>query len=1024
MNYESYTDKLLLQYRNALELLVKRIYVPVKHLDSVQGLRTQEHLRVPPTEGLSEIRTGDSWGGRWQNLWLCFDLEIDESMVGKEIWLIPKTGAVEVLCFRNGVPYGIINSKNQEYIGGQHAAMFAATCREPGSYHIGFECYAGHVDAMTGGDESQNVHTFEGVDICVLDADLTKMVFDVHTVLQLADLPEDNFARGKALRALRDAFPYYIQNPRDYSQDELDEAARKVSQALSPALEKREEGWTDGTRGSVMVVGHSHMDSAWLWPYSETIRKCARTYSEVISLMERYPEYTFIQSSALHLDWMERYYPELFAEMSKRIAEGRYEPNGGVWVECDCNVTGGEAMVRQFLYGQKYTREKFGYTSDSFWLPDTFGYNAAIPQIMQGSNVKYFYTTKISWNDLNSVDTDTFRWRGLDGSEVLTHYFTMHQPVDIKDIAAGISGIKDKSTAEDRLVAYGFGDGGGGPTFGMLEALKRNKDLPGLPDVKIGNASAFMAELEKKRDQYPIFDGELYLEFHRGTLTSIHDIKRNNRKGEIALHNMEFVNAASGEAQNPETERLYKELLRNQFHDILPGSSIREVNDTARAEMTAMISEANEITGSYLGKASDTTVSLVNTTSFDWTPADVYEAEGKVCVAGAACQAYTDVMGRDCTAVTGLSVPGYGAAKYAVGCSCGCAAGTSPFTYTGDTLTTPVYEVKFDECGYITSLVDRETGREYCNKGGEPLGTFWMGENIPYSYENWEMSPSLDSKLKPQRKLLSREVVSDGPVELRIRSVYGLGRYSKATVDTVFYAANRAIAYQTKLDWQDERHLLKVGFDVDVRSNVVRNEIQFGHMERPTTRNNSLDTAKYEVVNHKWSDLSDTRGGVALLNDCKYGMSARGGDLRLTLIHGGCDPDPRADKGVHEMSYAILPHVGPFTTEAVIAPAYKFNMPLLLSNSECELTQLVKVDSEHVICETVKCAEDGTNAYVLRLYECEGVPASCTVELPQGAKSVKRVNMLEEVQGEEVLTGNCVKLSVRPFEIVSLYVER
>ena len=802
MNYEVYTKKLLTQYKKALDVYARHIFVPVKHVSDALSFRTQEHLRRPPADNLAPIHEGEQWGGLWQNIWLSLDVAADGDTLGQQIWLIPHTGATEILCFRDGAPSGIINSKNN-FIGGMHSAMYVGKSDAPKTWHVDLECYAGHFCpgcspydnyGMDAPDETKYRFAFGGLDVCVMDEAINRMVFDLSTVIQLAELDGNNFVSGKAVRALKAAFPHFIQSPIDHTREELDAAAKEVSAILAPVLEK--SACNDGSRGNVSLIGHSHMDTAWLWPYSETIRKCARTYAEALDLMERYPDYDFVQSSALHTYWMEKYYPQIFEGIKKRVAEGRYEPNGGVWVECDCNVTGGEAMARQFIYGQRYTRSRFGYTADSFWLPDTFGYNAAIPQIMRESDVKYFLTTKISWNDMNRMSADTFRWRGLDGSEVLTHFNTMQAIPDPQTVVKAVDQIIDKTTADSRLVAYGFGDGGGGPTYGMLEYMKRTVDLPGLPKQRPETVSAFMNRLDEERERYPIFNGELYLEFHRGTLTSIHDVKRNNRKAEIALHNLEFLAAANENNTNADVELLYKELLRNQFHDILPGSSIAEVNDTARAEVSALIKDIDARIADYLGEASADDVTLVNASPFNWTESDVFEAEGDLAISGAASQRYVDVMGRARTAISGLRVHAYAAAHALAGAETSAA---SPFKYDGKRLVTPLYEAEFDDCGYMVSLIERATGRQYA--ASLPLGTLLFGENVPDQYENWEISPSEEMKMQPVRALLSREVVSDGAVEWRVRSVYALSKRSTATVDTVFHAADPAVTGTTSARW-------------------------------------------------------------------------------------------------------------------------------------------------------------------------------------------------------------------------------
>ena len=338
VNYEVYTKKLLTQYKKALDVYARYIFAPVRHVSDALSFRTQEHLRRPPTDGLAPIHEGEAWGGLWQNVWLSLDVAADGDTLGQQIWLIPHTGATEILCFRDGAPSGIINSTNN-FIGGMHSAMYVGKSDSPKTWHIDLECYAGHFcpgcapydnyGADTP-DENKYRFSFDGLDVCVMDEAINRMVFDLSTVIQLAELEGNNFVSGKAIRALKAAFPRFIQSPADHTRDELDAAAEKVSSILAPVLEK--SAANDGSRGNVSLIGHSHMDTAWLWPYSETIRKCARTYAEALDLMERYPDYDFVQSSALHTWWMEKYYPQIFEGIKKRVAEGRYEPNGGVWV--------------------------------------------------------------------------------------------------------------------------------------------------------------------------------------------------------------------------------------------------------------------------------------------------------------------------------------------------------------------------------------------------------------------------------------------------------------------------------------------------------------------------------------------------------------------------------------------------------------------------------------------------------------------------------------------------------------------
>ena len=1028
MNNARYIERTHKKFESVLELYAAHIFKTVDAPAEVYALHTPEHLRKPPvTEEMAPIAPGTKWGEEWGNMWLRTSYTVPAELEGQQLCVIPDVNAVEILCFKNGKPAGIINSKNQ-FIGGTHSAMFVEASAKAGTtIDLAFECYAGHdcLECMPyenyDRDETapQNfTHLYEGVRIVVLDKVIRDFVFDTATALQLAQLPGENFAGMKAHQCLMAAFPYLIQDVRQATEEELRASAAKVSEILAPALAK---GTGERSRGKVAVVGHSHMDTAWLWPVAETVRKCARTYSQALTLMDLYPEYTFIQSSVLHLDWMREYYPDIFEEIKQKVAEGRYEPNGGVWVECDCNITGGESMVRQFLYGQRYTMKHLGYKSDSFWLPDTFGYSAAIPQIMLGSGVKYFYTTKMDWNDLNTFPAHTFSWRGLDGSEVLTHLNRTHFIPNVQQLTKMVGELVDKRSCDMRLAAYGFGDGGGGPTYGMLEFLKRTKDLNGMPEIESSTISKFMQEVEAEhQENLPVYDGELYLELHRGTLTQMHQVKKNNRDAEIALHNLELFNVLSGKAINENLDTLYKTLLKNQFHDILPGTSIPRVYEIAIPEMLELIAKARTETQGYAGEmaaAAENTVSLYNPLSFDRN--DVVTLDGEYGVEGVEAQVYTDFDGNTKTAFK-ANIPAMESAVLKLTPS---AATKSAFKVEGNVLTTPYYQVTFDGNGYISELIDLEADRLVNREGGVPLGTLWSGEDMPFVWDNWDIDDDIFSKLRPINDMISREVVTDGSVEYRVRAQYKVGKKSTATIDTVFYSQNRRIDYEVKVDWNERHTLLKAGFDVNVRSSFIKNEIQFGHLDRPTTRNSSLEAAKFEICNHKWSDLSETHYGVAILNNCKYGLSAEGSDLRLTLHKGGCRPDPFTDNGVHTMTYSLLPHMGAFDAETVIHPAYELNYQPVVVAGELNAPKLFSVSNPGVICETVKSAEDVEGAYVLRLYESERNAANCTLTL-NGAKAAWVTNMLEEKQEQLPIVDGKIKLKFRPFEIKTILVER
>lgn len=1034
MIYERYSSRMREKLKRCNNIYAGFLFKKAGELRDTVKLETSEHLRSVPKDGWESFDGSFGWGGEWRNLWVKGNATVPAGAAGKKLYAAAKTGATEILYFKNGRPAGIFNSKG-DHVGAVHSAQLITADAEPGeTFELAFECYAGHHVAGTqpydrygvSGDEYSDGefrHTYEGIDLCVMDEDVKDFVFDLKTVLQLAEsLPDHNFMRGKAENALEGVFEAVIQYPAHYPEEVWKSALVQCREIMKSVL--AEKG-SDGQRGYAGIIGHSHMDTAWLWPVSETIRKCARTYANALSLMDQYPGYKFIQSSALHLDWMRRYYPDIFEGIKKQTAAGNYEPNGGVWVECDCNITSGELMVRQFLRGQLFTRKYLNYTSDSFWLPDTFGYNAAIPQIMRESEVKYFYTQKIAWGDLNSFPYDTFIWRGIDGSDVITHFNLMHCFPDAATTVSAVGALKDKQVYDRRLIAFGFGDGGGGPTFGMLEDVKRTMGLAGIPEQYYTTVSDFMKGIEKDAVNLPVYSSELYLETHRGTLTQMHDIKRNNRKAEYALRDMEYFNVLSGGEKCGRSEELYDILLKNQFHDILPGTSINAVNDLARREVSGVIADARSIASDYASRLTEGDgITLFNTLSFDRHDS-VYLENTDSCPEGAVCQHITDVCGRKLVIAGGFVIPAFGAKSFPLSDGC-CGSAESSFKFENNILTTPFAVVTIGQNGGIESLVDTASRREVRRKGGEPLNTFYMGEDLPAMYDNWDIDYDQQMKMKPAGRMISSETAADGPLEFRIRTEYALTGNTTMTQDMIFHADTPRIDFHTLVNWNDKHQLLKAGFDVDILSPTVKNEIQFGHIDRPTTANNSFETAKFEVCNHKWTDLSESRFGAAVLNDCKYAISVRGSDMRLTLHRSGIRPDTTGDRGTHEMTYSLLPHSGPFSAENVIREAYMLNIPVfaIQGRPKAEIKAPVLVSASNIIAEAIKPAELAENAYIARLYEAERNRTSCTLTVPADVRKAYATNMLEDIKEELDIKDGKISAEFGPFQIRTFMFQR
>lgn len=1020
------------------------IFHPVAAL-AVEYFETQEHLRSVPDEGhdWKPAKPGTAWGGPWMSAWFRAEFRVPQNLAGKPLFLRARTDALEAMLWVDGEPKGIFtHAREGAQIGNHHALLVTPQAREGATLHLALEAYAGHpCEGSQPFDTASSQmrypdrypRRFDAMDIAVRCDDIMNFVFDLQTLVQLfGSLPENSFRRGKIARVLEEIFALVPQDPQCAPEAEWRPALARAREAMSASLASPAEP----SAPQAGLVGHSHLDTAWMWTLDETARKAARTYSNVLSLMDQYPEFTFIQSTPFHAELMRRHYPSVWNGIARRVAEGRWEPNGGMWIECDCNLTGGESMIRQFLKGIRFTREHFNYTPDTFWLPDTFGYNAAIPQIMLGCGLKYFLTTKLTWNEVNTFPYDTFWWQGLDGSRVLAHFNDIQCWPDPETLIAKLQGggakdfrsvenyVQHKDVNDRRLISYGMGDGGGGPQFEMIEMARRCADLEGCPKAGHTTVSRFMSELEQTMVAPPVHAGELYVEGHRGSLTSIHEIKRGNRKAEIALRDAEFLVVANGlSGDGAIRDRLaasWETLLINQFHDILPGTSIPEVHDRAITELGGVITEARRIACEAAGKATGTTLSLWNTLSWDRkgiiTAAGI--PEGFVPSGDLPWQKVPDFDDRQ-TLLLQADIPALGAVHFPLepGKDAGAGSGPGCFQYDGRSLTSPHLAIEFDAAGWIRSLRIPATDREICRSGGA-LNLFLLGEDVPEAWDNWDIDDDQSLKLRPQEEMLSREVIADGPLQFRLRSVFRIGSGSLLTQDLVLHADSARIDFVSRVDWRERHALLKVAFQTALLPRSARHEIPFGHVERPVFRNNRFETVKFEVCNHKWTDLSETRHGVALLNDCKYGISVEGGEMRLSLMKGGLHPDPRGDAGRHEFTYSLLPHEGGFSADAVIRPAYELNTEVVCGSGPSRAS-LFAISESNILCEAVKPAEDG-RGYIVRLYEAEGSSCRADLHFRDCPSAVRMTNFLEEDGPEVPFSENTIELRFHAFEIVTL----
>ena len=1014
---------------------------------SCVGSEIKEHLRqVPPSDSTwVPYQNGDLWGEAWGNLWLKAEVELDASWLNKDLFLKAETGAWEVMLYVNGAPKGIFSKELETGARGYHHTIKIANAEtDLSSLELALECYAGHPCVGThpmdereeaAFDSKSYRRTFQGLELVQRNDLIKDFVFDLKTLNQLvSSLPENSFRRGDIIRALLEVYALVPQMPSEHPEEQWLPQLACARDVMAPLLACK----NSASAPKAGIIGHSHMDTAWLWTSKETIRKCARTWSNALNLMEQYPEYKFIQSSPIHMEMIRKNYPSIFEKIKEKVKEKRWEPNGGMYVESDGNMPSGESFARQFLYGQKYTREHFDFTSDSFWLPDTFGYSPALPQIMRQCGIKYFLTTKLTWNDTNTFPHDTFKWEGIDGTEVLVHFNETHcwpDPETLIDrLHGGVSAdfrttrncIQHKELNNKRLISYGFGDGGGGPMYEMLEMARRVEDLEGCPKTEHCTVSEFMNELEEDSARFPSYYGELYVEGHRGVLTVQHEIKRLNRRLEEALKASEMLanllNLGDQEQRivhRNALERIWKVCLKNQFHDILPGTSIPEEHELAKREMAEAISDCEKMIQDLTsGQDSGSQMSIFHPHSWDFS--------GDLCagilpvgqtLGDSQCQRQDieNLKGQKQSVIEGITSPALSMNR--VDLKDLVVSELSPFSYENQTLMTPHYKVRFDEAGYLAELIDLKSSRRL-DMGTRALNTFMLGEDIPALWDNWDIDEDQHLKLKVVDQLMEQSI-SQGPLQFRIRNTYKLGLASTLWQDVIFHKNSGRIDFETKVDWQEPHAHLKTCFDLNIHTKELKSETQYGWFSRSMHSNTSFDKAKFEFFQHRWSHLGEPNYGMAILNDSNYGLAHHGSELRLSLLKSGGHPDPGGDAGIHYLNYALYPHSGSFSAQ-VIHEAHQFNQgPLVFQQAQPKSEALVSCSQDNIIIDAIKTSECGQDI-IVRLYEAEGSSTNTALVCSSRVSSAQLCNMLEEHQSELEIENQGIGLNFRAFEVKTI----
>lgn len=821
-------------------------------------------------------------------------------------------------------------------------------------------------------------------------------------------------------------------------------------ESVHSALNKLKNGISEAGKPlpvSMTATGHAHIDVAWLWPLDQTRQKAARTFHTVLRLMEQFPAYHYTQSQPQLYEFIQQDHPALFELIKKRVAEKRWEPIGGMWVEADCNLSGAESLARQFLLGRSYFRNEFGKEAESpvLWLPDVFGYAWALPQLIKQAGLKYFFTIKLGWNQYNHIPYDSFWWQGLDGSRVLTHFSTAPEyrdapsstynaPANPESALYSWKNFQQKEIQKETFMAFGYGDGGGGPTREMIENLNVIADFPGLPQARQRSAGDFFSDLEHTSgEKLPTWNGELYLELHRGTYTTQSPNKRANRKAEFALHDCEFL-ASYASLLNSNYEypkeafaEAWKLVCLNQFHDIIPGSSIGRVyvdSQKQYQEIQKSMQQVRTLALDQLVSKINGDWAIVNPTSFAWLdPVFIPDLQPHNFTRDNRSLISQQVEGG--VLVDAGEIPPYSVISIQTS-----DVSISPADSIGKleehVLENNFLRVEFSPSGDIKRIFEKINQREVLPLG-EIANQFQAFEDRPKYWDAWDIDIFYDDKSWLADSASSIKQIESGP----LRSTLEIKRkiLNSTYTQRISLSCNSArLDFDTHINWQEKHVLLKVAFPVDVLAPQATFDIQWGNVQRPTHRNTSWDWARFETCAHKWVDLSEGGYGVSLLNDCKYGHDVQGNILRLSLLRAPTSPDPEADQGEHRFVYSLLPHAGSWQG-CTPAEGYQLNDPVIIfpckSNQTAKqnttLESFVSSSSENVIVETIKSSEDG-KGFIFRLFENERIRGEVILSFAFPVKNVEKTNLLEECLETLKPDRHQLRIYIKPYEIVTLRV--
>jgi alpha-mannosidase len=989
----------------------------------MEGFITLEQLTLEQAikHEFNIMNPGTAWGAKWEYGWFRGTLMLPDEATGKRIVLVTEVGG-EGIIYVNGAAAGARDRMHKEI-------MLAKQGVSGTKYDLLIESYAGHGprNAHAGPTppwretvpEPPPAQVVVGeTTFGIWQEDVYQLWVDVETLWQLRENLDENSLRVMEIDAgLRD---FTLLTDFELSRTEMLETVKTARERLKPLLE-----CYNGSTAPVMYgFGHSHIDVAWLWPLQETERKEGRTLATQLALMEQYPEFIFLQSQP-HLYWMlQQRYPEIYQRVKEAASNGQLIAEGGTWVEPDTNISSGESLIRQFIHGKRFYKEEFGVDCELLWLPDVFGYSGALPQIMRGCGVKYFSTQKIFWayHGGDPFPYNTFIWEGIDGSEIYVHLHRDYNArVNPENVIKRWNTRVQKDGFSRRLYPFGFGDGGGGPTRNHLEFARRLADLEGAPKFVMASPMQYFKDQEAVGWPENRYVGELYFQCHRGVYTSQAKTKKGNRKSELALRRAEMWAVAAqslGDYLIPAEalDEAWKKVLLNQFHDILPGSSIARVYEEAEAAYAVVLASAESVTKQAvqtLVKDTDSAVTVFNDLS--WSRRVLVPLptgfEGAVDTNGRPLPVQKD--GEQVLAEVVVPSCGWTTLRQAESIE------TSSAVMVKEKILENEYlKVTFNDYGEITSLIDKQAPQSELAAG--LCNCFAVYKDVPTLFDAWDIDSMYELLPVSLDQEATFKILAEGPLVGTLRITRQLNN-STMTQEVSLRRGSRRVEFKTAVNWQEKHKLLKVKFPVNIHSNEAVHEIQFGYIKRPNHRSRPFDSDRFEVANQKWTALTQGNQGFAVLNDCKYGVNVLGNSINLTLLKSAMAPDMHADLGLQEFTYAFYAWTGNFADSDLIREGYELNCPVMAVRGDGGTNTPFFVDTSNVILETVKPAEDGSGDIIVRLYEAKQMATKTTLHTSLPVKTAVLTNMLEEPIAEPtVIENGKITLIFSPFEVKTL----